>query len=132
MEEIFIGITGDVGVISSVAGLGEGGATAVDKVGCNGVMARAPWLFSERDVRDLMRLKKPLFLDSRFLSADSGELADGPLPEGILEMIKMTEKGKMCQKSSNDKKVATDWCLYRVSPASCPMATGIGSSTLQP
>lgn len=30
-----------------------------------------PWLFSERDARDLRRLKKPLFLDSRFFSAAS-------------------------------------------------------------
>lgn len=55
--------------------------------GCGGVMAGAPWLFSERDVRDLMRLKKPLFLDSRFLSDASGVGVDGLLMEGSLENI---------------------------------------------
>jgi len=47
-------------------------------------MGRLPWLFSERDVRDLMRLKKPLFLDSRFLSGVSCVLVDEPLTEGSL------------------------------------------------
>lgn len=50
-------------------------------------MEAAPWLFSERDVRDLMRLKKPLFLDSRFLSAPSGVAVDGLFIEGSLESI---------------------------------------------
>lgn len=63
---------GDVGGTSSVTGLTEEeGVALLEEAGCGGVMAAAPWLFSERDVRDLMRLKKPLFLDSRFLSAAS-------------------------------------------------------------
>lgn len=48
-------------------------------------MAAAPWLFSEREVRDLMRLKKPLFLDSRFLSAASWTPVDGPFTPGSLK-----------------------------------------------
>lgn len=52
------------------------------------MMEAGPWLFSERDVRDLMRLKNPLLLDSRFLSVPSCKLVDGPLTEGSLEQIK--------------------------------------------
>lgn len=52
--------------------------------------AAAPWLFSERDVRDLMRLKKPLFLDSRFLSAASCTLEEGVFTLGSLNNRKTT------------------------------------------
>lgn len=61
---------------------------AVGEAGCGGVTEATPWLFSERDVRDLMRLKKPLFLDSRFLSVPSCKLVDGPLTEESLEKMK--------------------------------------------
>lgn len=78
-----------MGGTSSVTGLIEEEAVAVlEEAGLGGVAEAAPWLFSERDVRDLMRLKKPLFLDSRFLSADSGMLEDGPLTEESLKRIK--------------------------------------------
>lgn len=59
------------------------------QAGCGGVMEAGPWLFSERDVRDLMRLKKPLFLESRFLSVPSCVLEDGLLTEGSLKRIKI-------------------------------------------
>lgn len=44
-----------------------------------------PWLFSERDARDLRRLKKPLFLDSRFFSAASWTPGGGAFAPGSLE-----------------------------------------------
>lgn len=79
---------GDGGVGSSVTGLiDEWCGVLVEEAGWGGVTEAAPWLFSERDVRDLIRLKKPLFLDSRFLSAASCTLEDGPLTEESLETI---------------------------------------------
>lgn len=48
---------------------------------CGGAAAAAPGLFSERDVLDLMRLKKPLFLDSRFFSVASCRRELGPPTE---------------------------------------------------
>lgn len=71
------------------------------EAGCGGVMEAAPWLFSERDVRDLMRLKKPLFLDSRFLSVPSCVLVDGPLTEGSLEKMKNNNVIKKNKKKTN-------------------------------
>ena len=69
-----------------------------------GVMVAAPWLFSERDVRDLMRLKKPLRLDSRFLSVASCTLEDEPFTEGSL--LKVKNKAKISKEcifmKSND------------------------------
>ncbi len=64
----------------------------LEEAGWGGVMEAAPWLFSERDVRDLIRLKKPLFLDSRFLSAASCVLEDGLLTVGSLEKIKNSNR----------------------------------------
>lgn len=83
---------GDVGDASSVTGLIEEEGAVVEEAGWGGVMAAAPWLFSERDVRDLMRLKKPLFLDSRFLSAASCVLVDGPFTLGSLDKIKYNNR----------------------------------------
>ena len=57
---------GDMGssvAVATAAGAGCGGAE----------LAAAPWLFSERGEHDLMRLRSPLFLDSRFFSAPSWE-----------------------------------------------------------
>lgn len=49
-------------------------------------MAPLPWLFSKRDVRDFRRLKKPLFLDSRFFSVASWMPGGGALaPESLEE-----------------------------------------------
>lgn len=81
---------GDVWFVSSVTGLihDKEGEAEVEEAGWGGVMAAAPWLFSERDVRDLMRLKKPLFLDSRFLSAGSCTLEDGVFTLGSLNEMK--------------------------------------------
>jgi len=77
---------GDVGGVSSATGATEGEGEAAAGAGWGGgAMEAAPWLFSERDVRDLMRLKKPPFLESCFLSAASCELEDGLLAEGRLE-----------------------------------------------
>lgn len=45
---------GDVGVVSSMTGLVTEGCVAVLRDSLGGVMEAAPWLFSERDVRDLM------------------------------------------------------------------------------
>lgn len=55
-----------------------------------------PWLFSEREVRDLRRLKKPLFLDSRFFSAASwtpggGAFAPGSLYEKQEEELRLRQ-----------------------------------------
>lgn len=71
-----------------------------------GVMVAAPWLFSERDVRDLMRLKKPLRLDSRFLSVASCTLEEEPFTEGSLSKIKNNVKiSKECIfMKSNDSR----------------------------
>lgn len=69
----------------------EGREAAAEEVGGGGVTAVAPWFFSERDVLDLMRLKKPLFLDSRFFSVASGTLMAEPLTE---ESLKVTESYK--------------------------------------
>lgn len=65
------------------------------------------WLFSERDVRDLMRLKKPLLLDSRFLSIPScvGP-EDGPLTEGSLKKIKKVQQTTKCDAALGWKHVA--------------------------
>ena len=52
--------------------------------------AAAPWLFSERDVLDLMRLKKPLLLDSRFFSVASCGLDAEPLTDGSLKKTRST------------------------------------------
>lgn len=84
---------GGVSGVSSVTGLTEEeGEEVEEEAGAGGAMEAAPWLFSERDVRDLMRLKKPLFLDSRFLSAPSGGLEDGPFTDGSLEEIQHDDK----------------------------------------
>lgn len=114
MGQIFTGDVGDAGVVSQVTGHGERGAAVAEEAAWGGVMAADPWLFSERDVR-LMRLKKPLFLDSRFLSDPSWVLVDEPFPEGILEMIKMrkskfiqSQKWIWCQTCSNYKKTLTN------------------------
>lgn len=52
-----------------------------------------PWLFSERDDRDLRRLKKPLFLDSRFFSAASWTPGGGAFAPGSLEEEETEEFG---------------------------------------
>lgn len=78
-----------MGMLSAdTEGLREGGGT-----GLEGLWGRAtaapppppPWLFSERDVRDLRRLKKPLFLDSRFFSAASWTPGGRAFAPGSLE-----------------------------------------------
>lgn len=70
---------------SSTTGLIQGveqeGGGAAGEGGGGGAAAAAPWLFSERDALDLMRLKKPLFLDSRFFSAASCRRELGPPTE---------------------------------------------------
>ncbi|TNN45185.1 hypothetical protein EYF80_044635 [Liparis tanakae] len=77
---------GGGGDVSSATGATEGEGEAAAAGGCGGgAMEAAPWLFSERDARDLMRLKKPLFLESRFLSAASCAPEAGALAEGRLE-----------------------------------------------
>lgn len=93
MAGFLAGGEGGVSGVSSVTGLiEEDGDGVEEEAGAGGVMEEAPWLFSERDVRDLMRLKKPLFLDSRFLSAPSGGLEDGPLTDGSLEEIEHNDR----------------------------------------
>lgn len=72
---------------SSITGLTQaavgGGAGQGEAEDCGGAAAAAPGLFSERDVLDLMRLKKPLLLDSRFFSGASGRPELEPLLERL-------------------------------------------------
>ncbi len=94
-----MGGVGDVGVVSSGTELVERvGRAVLGEAGWGGVMEAVPWLFSERDVLDLMRLKKPLFLDSRFLSAASCILEGGALTEESLEKSQEKKKEKKKKK----------------------------------
>lgn len=80
--------SGEISEWSRNGALGDrGSSVTVLTVAEAGVgMAAAPWLFSDLEVRDLMRLKKPLFRDSRFFSEPSWMLEE-PLRVGRLEML---------------------------------------------